>query len=102
MIVWRLCKKKHSAGPIDGEGARRYGGRWNHPGTPLAYCAASLSLAVLEMLAHVDPSALHSDLIAVRIDIPDDIWMKTMAARDLPKGWRAPTGCDALKDLGVA
>ncbi len=31
MRVWRLCRRAHAA--PDGEGARRYGGRWNQRGT---------------------------------------------------------------------
>ena len=37
---------------MSGEGARRYGGRWNPPGLPAVYLAESRALAALEILVH--------------------------------------------------
>lgn len=72
MIVYRLCKSAHVA--LDGEGARRWGGRWNSVGRPMVYTAASPSLAVLEVLVHLDLPAdlLPEDLRLLTIEIPDD------------------------------
>ena len=72
MIVYRLCKAAHAA--LDGEGARLWGGRWNRAGRPMIYTAASPSLAVLEVLVHLDlPSALlPDDLRLLTIELPDD------------------------------
>jgi RES domain-containing protein len=49
MLVYRIARAAYSA--LDGEGARRSGGRWNSPGTPVVYTAGSRALAVLEVLA---------------------------------------------------
>ncbi len=46
--------KKFAATAFDGEGARLYGGRWNSKGTTLVYTASSLSLAILELLVHLE------------------------------------------------
>lgn len=72
MIAYRLCKAVHSA--LDGEGARLWGGRWNSAGRPMVYAAASPSLAVLEVLVHLDLPAdlLPDDLRLLTIEIPDD------------------------------
>lgn len=72
MIVYRLCKAVHA--PLDGEGARLWGGRWNSPGRPMIYAAASPSLAVLEVLVHLDlPAELIPDnMVLLTIDVPDD------------------------------
>lgn len=72
MIVYRLCKALHAA--LDGEGARLWGGRWNSPGRSMVYAAASPSLAVLEVLVHLDLPAelLPADLTLLTIEIPDD------------------------------
>ncbi len=72
MIVYRLCKAAYAA--LDGEGARLWGGRWNSPGRPMVYAAASPSLAVLEVLVHLDLPAelLPNDLTLLTIEIPDD------------------------------
>lgn len=50
--LWRLAREAHAA--LDGEGARRFGGRWNSPGHPVVYCAGSAALAVLEVRVHLD------------------------------------------------
>ena len=72
MIVYRLCKAAHVA--LDGEGARLWGGRWNSAGRPMVYAAASPSLAVLEVLVHLDlPSELlPNDFQLLTINVPDD------------------------------
>jgi RES domain-containing protein len=54
--VWRISKTRF-AGTVDemlnGEGARRFGGRWNSVGVPAVYCAETSSLAALEILIHL-------------------------------------------------
>jgi len=72
VIVYRLCKAAHIA--LDGEGARLWGGRWNSAGRPMVYTAATPSLAVLEVLVHLDLPAelLPNDLRLLTIEIPDD------------------------------
>lgn len=42
------------AGDLSGEGARRAGGRWNERGIRALYAGSSTSLALLEILAHVE------------------------------------------------
>ena len=72
MIVYRLCKAAHIA--LDGEGARLWGGRWNSAGRPMVYTAATPSLAVLEVLVHLDLPAelLPDDLRLLTVEVPDD------------------------------
>jgi len=43
LIAWRIVQAQHITSAYDGEGARRYGGRWNHKGVPMVYAAESLS-----------------------------------------------------------
>jgi RES domain-containing protein len=35
--AWRIVKRRWAATAFDGEGARRFGGRWNAPGRPVVY-----------------------------------------------------------------
>lgn len=72
MKFYRLAKAAFSA--LDGEGARLYGGRWNSPGRPMIYAAGSPSLAVLEVLVHLDLPAelMPDDYRLLEIEIPDD------------------------------
>jgi RES domain-containing protein len=76
MRVWRLALGRHPE--LDGEGARRYGGRWNSPGVPVVYGATHLSLALLEQLVHVSPERLPDAFRAFAIELPDDVAVETV------------------------
>lgn len=54
LTAWRIYKTKFARSAFTGEGARRYGGRWNSPGHPIVYLAQSQALAALEMLVHLE------------------------------------------------
>ena len=85
MRVWRLARRAHAA--LDGEGARRYSGRWNSAGRPLLYTSSHLSLAALEALAHFDADEVPEDLQAFAIEIPDALATEQVTADILPIGW---------------
>jgi RES domain-containing protein len=85
MHVWRLARAVYD--PLDGEGARLYGGRWNREGTPLVYTSDHLSLCVLEQLVHLDPEDVPDDWTAFRVEIPEDLLIERIEAEDLPDGW---------------
>lgn len=101
ITAWRICRRQHVTTAFDGEGARRYPGRWNHRGVPLVYCATTLSLATLEVLVHTDPDDIPSDLVAIRVRVPTSDVTKLDPAR-LPADWRAFPGPTELRDLGSA
>ncbi len=73
---------------LDGEGARRRGGRWNAPGRPVVYTSSSVALATLEILVHMDSDLLPSTLAAFTVDVPDGLGREKVALADLPDGWR--------------
>jgi RES domain-containing protein len=58
ITAWRIYKPKHRASAFTGEGARRFGGRWNSKGVPLIYTSSSISLASLEMLVHLQAAEI--------------------------------------------
>lgn len=86
--VWRLSKAKFARTPLDGEGARLYGGRWNSPGTALVYTSSTLALAELELLVHVDRADAPTDLVAIELEIPARLRVETVDAADLPPRWK--------------
>lgn len=100
MRVWRVCSKRHQR--FDGEGARFYGGRWNHAGTAIVYTSASLALAALELFVHVDIDLIPTDLVAISTDIPDSVVTENVKIENLPRNWRRYPTPDALKDIGTA
>lgn len=98
MRIWRLCKRRHAA--LDGEGARRSGGRWNSSGVSVVYASATLSLAALELLVHLDPEDTPDDLVAIPLDVPEDVRVEGFALRDLTGDWRQTPAPRALQQLG--
>lgn len=87
MIVWRLARKRYLDRALEGEGARRFGGRWNSRGVAVVYSAESLELALLEALVHLDVDSLPRDYWQVSYEI-DDALVGAPPKR-LPKAWDA-------------
>ncbi len=86
-VAWRLLKTRHLAHAWDGEGARRYGGRWNSPGVPVVYSSETLALALLEVLAHLQDSETLAAYSAVRAEF-DDSLVSVLPPKTLPDRWR--------------
>jgi RES domain-containing protein len=98
--AWRLCSSRFVATALNGDGARLYGGRWNHKGTRLVYCSSTLALAMLEVLVHA--SVLPTGFVALRIEVPDPVTVDTWSAAALPAGWQATPAPQQLARLGSA
>ena len=100
MIIWRLCRQQHAAQPLDGEGAQLYGGRWNLPGTAIAYTAGTLALAALEVLVHVDHDLAPHDLVSIPIEVPSELRIEEIVLPQLPPNWRKNPAPERLQALG--
>ena len=85
MRIWRLARAVYN--PLDGEGARLHGGRWNREGTPVVYTSDHLSLCALEQLVHLNPENAPTDLTAFEIEVPEDLLVERVEAEDLPDRW---------------
>ena len=96
--VWRIATRRFAATAFDGEGARLYGGRWNSPGESVVYCAATASLAVLEML--VQDSPLRARYALISANIPSSLRIDKLTPRQMPARWRDPRGNEAPRVLG--
>lgn len=84
MIAYQIGSRRH---PIfDGAGAAEYGARWNSPGRPVIYAASSLSLAMLEQLAHTETGRLPQDHAFIEITIPDSVSSETLTLGEVT-GW---------------
>jgi RES domain-containing protein len=101
MLVWRVSRKAHAEQPLSGDGARRYGGRWNHIGVAVVYTSQSLSLAVLEYLVNLPISDLPSDLVSIQINIPNDLPRAEITIKELPDNWRTYPSVEELRDIGT-
>lgn len=85
MRLWWLTREPFQ--DLDGEGARRFGGRWNGAGVAVVYTSSTLALAVLELLVHVDPEEMPTDLLALRIEGPDSASQRGVSPEALPPAW---------------
>lgn len=96
--VWRLCRAVHVESAFSGEGARRFGGRWNSRGTPMVYTSSSLALAAIELFVHLEPSQAPGDLVAISATLPEGEPARTLTLSELPTDWRS--GESGPRDLG--
>ncbi len=101
MIIYRLARTEFCAG--SGEGAKRYGGRWNLPGHPALYGSNSVSAAMLERLT-IDPELFAAERYVVysimEFSCPDVLVFKP-AVKDLPKGWNAIPASQISMEFGT-
>jgi RES domain-containing protein len=72
LTVYRLTRRKY-AYDLTGSGGRHAGGRCNRKGTPVIYAAQHASLALTEVLVHLELSEVPPDYVLVTIEIPDDV-----------------------------
>ncbi|MBI4542127.1 MAG: RES family NAD+ phosphorylase [Gemmatimonadetes bacterium] len=98
MRVWRITRRRYRG--LDDEGARAAGGRWNSEGLAVVYTSASLSLAALEYLVHVDIEDVPDDLIAMAVEVPDDASVEEVSAAALPKDWNRVPDHAACIEIG--
>ena len=97
--AWRLVKARHAATAFDGEGARLFGGRWNSPGTRMVYTAESRSLAVLEVLVHLQARAPLAAYVFLEARVPDALVERLVQA---PADWRELPAPESTRRLGDA
>ena len=97
--LWRVVKRTHATTAFDGKAAQRFGGRWNSPGRRAVYASATKSLAVLEVLVHLDVGRPLPRLVAFTFDIDAKLVDRLPAAR-LPRHWRTLRGLLVTQRIG--
>jgi RES domain-containing protein len=99
MLVWRLCRRAHAA--FDGEGARRFGGRWNHRGTALVYTSGDAALAVLEYFVNLEAEDAPGDLVLIHAEIPESVTIRDVRVEQLRGYWRTSPAPERLARIGT-
>lgn len=84
MQLYRISQKSF-AGDLRGEGAKRFGGRWNSPGTPCLYASTSRSLAICEFSAHITLDNLPPQLVIITLEV-DETKIDSLPG-ELPDDW---------------
>ena len=86
--AYRLIAPRWVDTAFSGEGARKYGGRWNSPGLPMVYLGGSRAITALEMLVHLTSPMSRSKLFTLmEVKIPKEL-ISDYPADILPDGWR--------------
>lgn len=100
--AWRLAGPEHSGTVEDmlsGDGAFRYGGRWNSPGRRAVYLGGSLALASMELLVHLRMPEVLLTYRKLRVRIPAGL-IQDVDSRDLPSDWAAPGLRPPTREIG--
>ena len=99
MTLYRFTSERYK-NDISGQGARLYGGRWNSKGIPAVYTSESISLSLLEVLAH---AVQYDDLkksFLMTLSVPDDASVYKIPVAKLDSLWITDT--DYTKFIGDA
>ena len=88
MRFWRICRRRYAAEAASGEGAYRYGGRWNSRGVRVVYASTSLALAAIETFVNLEPRLLPEDLVSIEGEIPEGLEIERLSLEALPLHWR--------------
>ncbi|NYT79794.1 RES domain-containing protein [Alcaligenaceae bacterium] len=100
VFAFRLVKKKWASSAFDGEGAKQFGGRFNSKGNACVYLASSESLAILEVMVHLEENSLLQHYMLYRLAIPAQSILQ-LNVEKLPGSWRedpAPSQTAAIGD----
>jgi RES domain-containing protein len=99
--AWRLVKAKFAELAFSGDGSKKFGGRWNNPGIPLVYTAGTISLAILEILVHLEQASLLSAYVVFKAEFVEEL-IESLGETDLPPDWRLSPSPAAVKAVGDA
>lgn len=85
--AWRIVKERHAKSAFDGEGARKYGGRWNSPGTAVVYASETRALALLEVLVRIRSVAALGGYVLIPARFEESL-VSAVEPEALPEDWR--------------
>ena len=99
MRVYRISRPEYVATALLGNGAALAPGRWNSRGVRLAYTASSVSLAMLEILVHVNREDVPEGRRMLAYEIPDAA-LAELPPNRWPRGWDKLPYSDAVCRVG--
>lgn len=97
--AWRIVRRDQARSAFSGEGAYRYGGRWNSPGVRVVYVSEHQSTAALEILVHTAPVVIAEKYKAFRLEWPDNLTVR-LPTKKLPANWRISPPPAATMEIG--
>lgn len=104
LSAWRIARSSRSTSISDmfsGNGAAVNGGRWNSIGKQMVYAADSRALAALEVVVHLDNTALLGSYNICEVLI-QDVLCEEASIAELPNDWSELTHSAATQAWGDA
>lgn len=86
ITAWRITRKNYVKNAFSGEGAKIFGGRWNPIGYPMVYVAQNLSLAILELIVHLNDDSDITRFVAIPVTF-DKSLVHVLPQSQLPDNW---------------
>jgi len=97
---FRIIAPRWAHDALSGEGARKFGGRWNSPGRPMVYLGSSRALAALEMLVHLtSPLSRAKRYQIIQVEIPPEL-IATYPLGILPPKWQDHPPSSLTQEIG--
>jgi RES domain-containing protein len=87
LTAWRIVKSEYADQAFTGEAAIRSPGRWNSSGTRVVYTASSVSLAILEVLVHLESTSPLPAYAMIEVSFGEAL-VEAIDPSSLPDGWR--------------
>lgn len=86
MILYRFSLEQYSK-DLSGDGAKKYGGRWNSKGLPVVYTSLTISLSLLELLIH---KATYDELKAHQLSVIEvpNYHFSILNLKQLKRNWQ--------------
>lgn len=89
ITAWRIVSERFTVppfDPLDGEGAKTLGGRWNAKDVPMVYLSGAVSLAILEVLVHSGKLDQLASKVMLSVSFrPEDV--RVVEAAELTARW---------------
>ncbi len=99
MRAYRLSRPEHASTALEGIGARLYPGRWNRKGVAMVYLGEHVSLAMLEVLVHMNWADVPAGHRLQTFELPEGEIYR-LPESDWPEGWNELPYRDTVREAG--
>ncbi|MBP8220943.1 MAG: RES family NAD+ phosphorylase [Aeromonadaceae bacterium] len=99
MRLYRLVKTRFAKDAFTGEGALKYGGRWNSKGHLGVYLGETVALCQLETLVHLNDADELKSFTLFTLDVPDE-QIQVLESGSLPDNWNDEVAPAILQEIG--
>lgn len=101
---WRICDPAYARSPeemMSGEGAYRYGGRWNSPGVRMVYLGTSIAQAAFEVLVHLRSADVLKRYSKMKVVFAPELSL-VLDVASLPEDWAEASMAPSVQATGDA